>query len=516
MDPVKTETGIMATLSINPAEIENEEELRAQANRRNVARASSELVRRLRWRTDYVAWCRERLHLPDIEMLDAPIWSKQDEIWKSVRDNRKTHVKSGHKNGKTKIAALITLWFLDCWRPSRVVTTSASFADVKMKLWGHIRDLYRNGGEWFGPSINMTDLLISDRHYALGLSCDRVEAFAGHNEEFVLVVIDEASAISQELIDAAEAQATRILELGNPLMSEGPFYDHSKSDEYHHITISCWDHPNVVFNRMIIPGGPTREWCESRLKYWKIDSPLYLTRVLGEFVTNADNPWQIYPRSWVEAAMARWVPTPPEDSQLNAVGCDVARGGDDKTTLCKRFGKWYSPVEKHPGKSTPDGPHVAALCKVAVGDTRVKVNIDVVAVGSSPYDACKANDINAVPLNGSNKSSATDHTGKIKFKNKRAEWHWKLREMLDPEFGDDIMLPPDPELLEEMIQPRWKLTVSGIQVEQKEEIKERLKRSPDIFEAVLYASASEGGWMEYFEQVIAAGKRESAESQKAS
>jgi hypothetical protein len=49
--------------------------------------------------------------------------------------------------------------------------------------------------------------------------------------------------------------------------------------------------------------------------------------------------------------------------------------------------------------------------------------------------------------------------------NQRAEWWWGMREDLDPASGQDLALPPDPELKADLCAPRWKLTARGIQIE---------------------------------------------------
>jgi hypothetical protein len=64
---------------------------------------------------------------------------------------------------------------------------------------------------------------------------------------------------------------------------------------------------------------------------------------------------------------------------------------------------------------------------------------------------------------------------------------WRLRESLDPEHGDDLQLPPDPELLADLTAARFEVRASGIIVEAKEKIKERLGRSPDCADAVALA-----------------------------
>ena len=220
-----------------------------------------------------------------------------------------------------------------------------------------------------------------------------------------------------------------------------------------------------------------------------LPEPLRSKLLFGDFsAATDDNPWQVVPTAWVDAAMARWTPERPE-GPMTALGCDVARGGGDNTTLTPRYGTWFDKTDKYPGKSTPDGPAVAALVSRKLGtDHDAVTNIDVIGVGAAAYDACKANDIKIVGLNSSNKSKAKDKTGHLSFKNKRAEWWWKFREMLDPVTGDNLAIPPDRELRADLCAPTWKLSVSGIQVEDKDDIKKRIGRSPDVGESLLYAA----------------------------
>jgi hypothetical protein len=88
------------------------------------------------------------------------------------------------------------------------------------------------------------------------------------------------------------------------------------------------------------------------------------------------------------------------------------------------------------------------------------------------------------------RSEATDKSGKLKFINLRAEIYWKLREALDPSTGENLALPPDPLLLQDLTAPQWSLTVSGIKVESKDDIKKRIGRSTDSGDAVALACYS--------------------------
>ncbi|HEX2864275.1 MAG TPA: hypothetical protein VHN99_06880, partial [Deinococcales bacterium] len=167
---------------------------------------------------------------------------------------------------------------------------------------------------------------------------------------------------------------------------------------------------------------------------------------------------------------------------------DVARGGRDKTVLAPRWGTFVGHLITAPGKSTPDGPAVAALVMNHAGPHTL-VNVDVIGVGTSPYDHLKTTHPKTEAINGAEGSDARDRTGELAFANKRAELYWRLREALDPTTGQNLALPPDLELLEDLAAPTWRLTARGIQIEAKDDIKKRLDRSPDKGDALVYALA---------------------------
>jgi hypothetical protein len=69
---------------------------------------------------------------------------------------------------------------------------------------------------------------------------------------------------------------------------------------------------------------------------------------------------------------------------------------------------------------------------------------------------------------------------------KTGELRWYA--MVDgTENGDDLALPPDPELLSDLTAARYEPRASGLYVEEKVKIKERIGRSPDVGDAVCLA-----------------------------
>ncbi len=213
-----------------------------------------------------------------------------------------------------------------------------------------------------------------------------------------------------------------------------------------------------------------------------------------------DDPWQVIPTAWVQAAQARWTSQPPPGQPQTALGVDVARGGRDYTVIVPRHGPWFGRPQKYRGKETDDGPKAATLVLAAhQGDATIY--LDVIGVGAAVYDALKPHTrptpgrphgVPVRPVNNAEASERRDRSGKFRLVNVRAAGYWALREALDPQHGDSLALPPDPEVLADLTAPRYQVTAQGIKVEPKEDIMARIGRSPDVGDAVVLAHGGFG------------------------
>ena len=219
-----------------------------------------------------------------------------------------------------------------------------------------------------------------------------------------------------------------------------------------------------------------------------LPEPLRSQMLNGDFAAGmTDDPWQVIPTAWVERAMARWTDRSPK-GEMMTLGVDVARGGKDSTVLApKHTGMWFDKLKKFPGKETPDGQAVLGHM-VSTARDQAPLMIDVIGVGASPYDLARQANQDAHGVNVSEKSLASDRSGRLTFANKRSEYWWKMRELLDPDYDSGICLPLDPELLADLCAPTWELRGMTVQVESREDIVKRIKRSPDSASAVILAA----------------------------
>lgn len=230
-----------------------------------------------------------------------------------------------------------------------------------------------------------------------------------------------------------------------------------------------------------------------------LPEPLRSQLLKGDFdAANMPDPFQIIPTKWVRLAQKRWLERERPKTPLTAVGIDAARGGQDKMGIAKRYDNWFDEVASFPGVVAKDGAISAELARQTIGDEKpMYINVDVVGIGSSVYDHTKVLYDDVFPFNGAEASDYRDKSGRLKMRNKRAEMYWRMRDALDPDEGDDLALPPDTELLADLCSARYKVSASGVLVEDKDEIKARIGRSPDVGEAVMMANMSLDTWTSF-------------------
>jgi hypothetical protein len=209
----------------------------------------------------------------------------------------------------------------------------------------------------------------------------------------------------------------------------------------------------------------------------------------GDFTSGiVDDEWQVFKTAHIEAAMARWNPT-GRNSPMTALGVDIAEGGPDEFVMARRHGSWFDELKRVPGKLVPDGPTAAGLIFSTMRNG-CEVVIDMGGgYGGSTRDHLRQS-FSPTLFNGSEVESIRmlrDRTGKLAFYNARAAACWHFREALDPDYGSNVALPPDPKLKQQLSAFRWKMTARGILVEAKEEIRARIGRSPDDADAIIMA-----------------------------
>jgi len=214
--------------------------------------------------------------------------------------------------------------------------------------------------------------------------------------------------------------------------------------------------------------------------------PLRSQLLYGDFQAGVkDDPFQVIPTEWIEAAMARWT-KPAKLAPMDSTGVDVALGGDDNTVIARRHGMWFDVPIVYEGRTTKDGAVVAGWCIAATRD-RAPIHIDLFGVGSQPYGYLMQAQQQVLGINMGEQSTAVSKDGRLRFRNVRTQLWWQMREALDPINNTGICLPPDQNLLADLAAPLWEMAGPLIIVESRDEIVKRIGRSPDHGTAYILA-----------------------------
>jgi len=289
-------------------------------------------------------------------------WGKQVEIIESVRDNRNTIVKSCHGVGKTFSAKDVVLWFLYTHVPSIVLTTAPSWIQVEKLLWAEITSSWKNSLFPLGGKCLTTQIKIDDNHFAIGISPkieneDEAKRLTGFHSPNLLVVFDEAAGVNEKLWKIKEALMTsanvRFLGIGNPISTQGSFYQMFQKSDVKKITMSIFDSPNFKANnvtsledikellllektvraselskmKIVNPSLTTVRWVIERAEEWGIESPIFQARVLGEFPEIAEDTII----SYTVVEKCKYIE--PNLKTHKILGVDVARYGTDYTVM---------------------------------------------------------------------------------------------------------------------------------------------------------------------------------------
>jgi hypothetical protein len=245
--------------------------------------------------------------------------------------------------------------------------------------------------------------------------------------------------------------------------------------------------PEKIINpksRTFIPSRVTDNYFYVKSGYiatlQSMPEPLRSQLLEGDFKAGIeDDDWQVIPTVWIDAAMDRWEPR-NEKGQMDSMGVDVAAGGSDEFIIAPRHGLWFDELIAYPGSQFGNDGRVGASFVIKHRTDRAPVHVDVIGWGASVHTALITNDVQSVAVNvGNGSNEVTADKSHQRFKNRRAEVVWRMREALDPGGPSPIYLPPDRQLRADLAAYRWKPTPGGIQIRSKDEMKADLGRSPD-------------------------------------
>jgi len=419
------------------------------------------------------------------EMLGAEPYEYQREFLEALaRNERKMSVKSGHGTGKSTTASWAMLWFLLLRYPVKVVVTAPTSSQLfdamfaELKRW--INELPKELQELLNVKSDRVELLRAPAEAFISCRTARAEtpeALAGVHSDNVLLIVDEASGVPEQVFEAAAGSmsghnATTLM-LSNPTRSSGTFFEsHNRmANSWWTRTWSCEDSP-LVSDEFVE---------EMRLRYGE-ESNAFRVRVLGQFPLSDDNT--IIPFHLVEAAQHRDIVVADETDVV--WGLDVARFGSDATALCKRQGPVVTELRSWRGLDLMQttGRVVAEYEALPPSKRPTEILVDSIGVGSGVVDRLRELDLPVRGINVAESPSMGDT-----YMNLRSELWFKCKAWLEDR---SCKLPKDDQLQAELTAIRYSFTSSGkMKAESKDEMRRRGVGSPDLADALCLTMASD-------------------------
>lgn len=224
------------------------------------------------------------------EVLGKHMWSKQREIANSVVQNSHTAVVSCNGAGKSGLAGMLAVWWVAVHEPKEVavICSAPTYVQIARVLFTEMKtnfDLAKKNGYPLPGHINQSEEWKLDDGFVMAwgrrpADKDLISSFQGIHRRYVMVVLDEAGGIPEELYTATEAvtntEGARVLAIGNPDNRGTPFHQiFLKDPTWNKIKISAFDTPNFTGEDIpeeLKPLLIQPEWVEKQKISWGEDS----------------------------------------------------------------------------------------------------------------------------------------------------------------------------------------------------------------------------------------------------
>lgn len=275
-------------------------------------------------------------------------------MFKSVFTHRKTAVQAGHAMSKDWTAGVLVItWLLMYWGKAKVIVTAPTNRQVKEILFKEIAVQYhrlcKNFPEFRRDWLTAQHLEFGPECFATGFTTDESEEaigkFHGIHSPNMLIILSEAQAIPSSVFKQLRGLMTspnsHLIELGNPMVPFGDFYEHCTNPAlgYNVIHLPVSESPNIVAGREIIPGMCSQAWLDEFIQDLGInyeEDPDYQSRALALFPTQSSHAWIPLTKikACVQASRRIKAEAMRGGDRLKVGGLDPAGEGDDETVHC--------------------------------------------------------------------------------------------------------------------------------------------------------------------------------------
>jgi len=405
------------------------------------------------------------------------------ELGKQVAEGRECiqmSAVSGHGPGKGALVSWITDWFMATRPNPQIIITANTASQLATKTWREIAKWHNLA--FTNPLFTWTATKYYQNEHpdtwfaaAIPWSEERSEAFAGAHEKHILVIYDEASAIADiiwEVTNGAMSTKGAIwLVFGNGTRNSGRFFDCFHKLKHRWTNFHVDSRKARMTNKTLI---------EQDIADYGEDSDYVRVRWLGLFPRKSSV--QFIGTDLVETAAKQSYPEHVYSASPIIVGVDVARYGSDQSTICVRQGLRVHEISRY---RQIDTMQLSSMVGQAFQKYRADaIMVDGIGIGAGVVDRLKQLGYPVFDVVAGAK--AID----VKYFNKRAEMWDRTLEWLKA----GGWIPNDRELKEELTYPEFRYTLKDqLQIESKDDMKDRGLNSPDVAESLVYTFAEQLG-----------------------
>ncbi len=464
--------------------------------------------------TALLAACHDDPDLFNSAILGRPdYWWRQREFAQSLVDYRITVAYTGNSLGKDYFFAGAVPWWLYTRHNSLAILLGPTQQSLGSVTWKELRLAVENSLIPLGAKISKgvkcspQTLTVGSGWQALGYSTTTCERASGQHNRKILVGITEASAVEDEIWDAADSfKYTKLFAYCNPLRPDGrvvKLIHQAEKDRrdgvpkhlaVNAIRVPSTDSPDADLDES--PRGlADKTWLADCARRYGVTSLWYRSHVLAEIPTVSAE--SLLPDAWLDWAAAQTRPAVPVNHpihQTRRLACDLSEGvGRDSTCVLVRDDWGILEVIVSNTIGLPEAAQLMRTLGQKWGIPPGRMSYDVLGVGRSMKNHLSRHGLEAaVPYAG--EAGSLDPS----FTNLRTEAAWKLRNRLDPQFIADsrnphagrqpFSIPTHPwysRLREELKPLTYELHGRQTKLLSKKDWVEKLGFSPDIADSLI-------------------------------
>ena len=408
--------------------------------------------------------------------------------------------------GKTTVEAWCAWHFLACYgdrgEHPKAVAFSITGDNLSDNLWPelakwqqrspYLRAAFTVTAETVFANDHPETWFLSARSWPKTASPEEMgKTVSGLHGRYIAIFADESGAIPVAMLRAADqVLATgpifgKILQGGNPISLEGMLYAAAGPLRRQWTVIrvtgdpddpKAWVHaPRVVAEAARIGGRSPAEWAREQIATYGRDNPWVMSQILGQFPPQSLNA--LLGVDEVEQAMARHLQPNAFDWAQKRLGVDVARYGDDRTVIFPRQGlaAFRPKIMRHVRNSAVSTDiATAVLAAKASWGSELELFDATGGWAAGAVDVLRSNGYG--PIDVQFAAPGLDP----RYKNRRAEIWFGMADWIKRGGA----LPKIPELVEELTTPTYTFAGGKFLLEDKDQVKKRLGRSPDLADAL--------------------------------